>query len=438
VLANASRAFAEVGAEYQVLLDQIAQTTAMVLGEGCSIRMLSDDGMQLPLAALYDVDPEQLKLHRIVLGDAPLRMDEPSLSWQIVQSQQSMLVPVVDQKQVRAVTKPEFWSLVERLAIHSMLVVPLRVRGQTIGILGLYRYWRAQPSFNEDDLTLAQDLADRAALAISNAHLFQQVQAELAERAKAEAEVRALSVELEQRVAARTSELTAANKELEAFSYSISHDLRAPLRAINGFSRILLEDYAAILPEEAQHYLRRVCVNADQMGHLIDDLLSFSRLSRQPLSRYPIAHAELVRQCVEDLRDDQKGRQITIHIDNLPDCAADPALLRQVWINLIANAIKYTRRREHAQIEIGSQTEGAATIYFIRDNGVGFDMRYSDKLFGVFQRMHRAEDYEGTGVGLAIVQRVIIRHHGRIWAEAAVDQGATFFFTIMPEPDAAG
>ncbi|NTU82414.1 MAG: PAS domain S-box protein [Chloroflexales bacterium] len=430
VLADASHAFAEVGAEYQVLLDQVGRTITNVLGEGCSIRLLSDDEVWLELVGLYDVEHEATELMRTVLGAAPLRVDEPSLATRIFHSVQPLLIPIVDLEQIRAATKPEYWSLVDRLCIHSMIVVPMRVQGRAIGVLIMYRHRREQPSFDEHDLSLAQDLADRAALAISNARLLAKVQLDLAERARVEDEIRRLNDELEQRVAERTVELTAANKELEAFSYSVSHDLRAPLRGIDGFSRILIEDYSAELPDEARRYLDLVREGAQQMGQLIDDLLAFSRLSRQPLARRPVALAQLVRQCIEELRGEQAGRQITLSVGDLPGCQADPTLLKQVWINLIANALKYTRRRERAVIEIGCREQDGEPVYWIKDNGVGFDMRYSSKLFGVFQRMHRAEDYEGTGVGLAIVQRIIHRHGGRIWAEAEVDRGALFSFTL--------
>ena len=251
--------------------------------------------------------------------------------------------------------------------------------------------------------------------------------------------------------------LVSANKELEAFSYSVSHDLRAPLRAIDGFSRILMEDFAADLPAEAARFLDLVRSNSQKMGQLVDDLLAFSRLGRQPLNKRQIAPADLVHQVLADLKADLEDRKIEIIVGDLPDCDGDPALLKQVFINLLANAIKFTRGREMATIEIGwlspqayaaesghpSPGEALAgtgtgtgagdetgNIYFVRDNGVGFDMRYVDKLFGVFQRLHRAEDYAGTGVGLAIVQRIIVRHGGRVWAEAAVDQGATFYFSL--------
>ena len=239
-------------------------------------------------------------------------------------------------------------------------------------------------------------------------------------------------VRLVEQVTARTRELESANRELEAFSYTISHDLRAPLRAINGFTSILLEEYAAILPEDARGYLQRVKDNGDHMGNLVDDLLAFSRLGRQTLRTQTVKTRDAVDRALAQLAPAMEGRKIEIVIDELPDCKVDPLLLEQVFINLLSNAIKYSGKRENARVEVGAQPgrDDEGPIFFVRDNGAGFDMAYADKLFGVFQRLHRSQDYEGTGVGLAIVHRIVERHGGRIWAEAKIDQGATFYFTL--------
>jgi signal transduction histidine kinase len=257
--------------------------------------------------------------------------------------------------------------------------------------------------------------------------------------------IRKLNADLEQRVLERTRQLEEANKELESFSYSVSHDLRAPLRAIDGFSRILLEDYAVPLPDEGKAYLNLVCDNTRQMSQLVDDLLAFSRLGRLALTKQTVDPAKIVRLCLAEMQKEREGRKLEIIIGDLPSCQADPTLLKQVWTNLLSNAMKYTRKTEAGRIVIGCRTDprpasngdapspfGAEmeTVYFIKDNGAGFDMKYAHKLFGVFQRLHRAADYDGTGVGLAIVQRIINRHGGRVWGEAQLNQGATFSFTL--------
>jgi hypothetical protein len=255
--------------------------------------------------------------------------------------------------------------------------------------------------------------------------------------------VRRLRVEnaaLERRVSERTvaleaanSALEAANKELEAFSYSVSHDLRAPLRHIDGFANLLASGYAEHFPPAAQRLLKNVCDGATRLGHLIDDLLNFSRLSRRPLEKQTVHLSSLVQQVLEELQAEREGRQVEIRLGSLPDCLGDAALLKQVVFNLLANALKFTRHRAPAVIEVGCEQRPEELECTVRDNGAGFDMQYAQKLFGVFQRLHRDDQFEGTGVGLSIVQRIVHRHGGRIWAEAAVDQGATFHFTL-PRP----
>lgn len=253
---------------------------------------------------------------------------------------------------------------------------------------------------------------------------------DISARRQAEEEVHRLNAELEQRVIERTAQLEATNMELEAFSYSVSHDLRAPLRTISSFSNILMQDYAQQVDDHMRHYLKRMRDNAQQMAQLIDDLLALSRLGRQPLQKQAIELSQVVSQALTSLQDDISNRSIDIQINSLPTCNGDPALLKQVYINLIANALKFTRPREAAQIEIGYDVQGEKAIYFVKDNGVGFDMHYADQLFAVFQRLHRADEFEGTGIGLAIAQRIIHRHGGHIWAQSEKDQGAQFYFTL--------
>lgn len=251
-----------------------------------------------------------------------------------------------------------------------------------------------------------------------------------------EDEVARWNAQLEHRVAERTVQLEAANKELEAFSYSVSHDLRAPLRHIDGFVDILQNHAAARLDEEDRHHLQTIADAAKQMGKLIDDLLAFSRMSRVSLNKRPVNLATLVQEILRPVQRDLKDRQVEWVIGDLPPVEGDLDLLRQVLLNLIDNALKYTRTRSVARIEIGSTRAAGELIFFIRDNGVGFDMRYVDKLFGVFQRLHRTSEFEGTGVGLANVRRIIHRHGGRTWAEGTVNGGATFYFSLpLSNPD---
>ena len=228
----------------------------------------------------------------------------------------------------------------------------------------------------------------------------------------------------------RTRELRASNRELEAFSYSVSHDLRAPLRAMDGYSRTVLEDHGQVLDDEARHCLQRIRENAGRMGELIDNLLSLSRVSRHDLHTRHVDLSALVRDILRGFQDAEPGRRVDITVEDVPPVRGDPKLLRIMLDNLLGNAWKYTGKTEAAHIEFGVQHDGSETIYHVRDNGVGFDMQYSAKLFGVFERLHRADEFEGEGIGLATVQRIIDRHGGRIWAQSAAGEGAVFYFTL--------
>jgi signal transduction histidine kinase len=254
---------------------------------------------------------------------------------------------------------------------------------------------------------------------------------------KSEAEVRDLNRDLERRVAQRTAQLEDTNKELEAFSYTVSHDLRAPLRAVDGFARILLDEYEKYLPDDGQRYLRLIGSGAEDMGQLIEGLLTFSRLSRAPLRRQLIDPAEVAQHAVTVLSAALGDRKVDFKVCEMPRVRSDPVLLQEVYINLVGNAVKFTRDRAAAVIEMGVEYPQGADkpVFLVRDNGIGFDARYKEKIFGVFQRLHHGHEYEGTGAGLAIVQRIINRHDGRVWADAVQGQGATFYFTLGGSAD---
>jgi signal transduction histidine kinase len=287
--------------------------------------------------------------------------------------------------------------------VHVYMVVPMIAGGELLGALSFGGRARAFP---HEQVNIVREIAAQLAIAMSQARLL--------------ARVKSHAADLEERVRART-------EELESFSYSVSHDLRAPLRAVDGYARMLEEDYRDRLDDEGRRLLAVVRDSAARMGRLIDDLLAFSRLGRQAPAARPVEMAALAAEVVREVRGDSKA---AIAIGALPAAHADPAMLKQVWVNLIGNAIKYSGKRADARVEVGGREEPRELVYWVRDNGVGFDMRYAAKLYGVFQRLHRADEFPGTGVGLAIVQRIVMRHGGRVWAEGKPGEGACFHFSL--------
>ncbi|MGA8761631.1 MAG: ATP-binding protein [Candidatus Sulfotelmatobacter sp.] len=302
--------------------------------------------------------------------------------------------------------------------------------GSQVAVASLWVLYRDGQGRPVRILETATDISARKRAEQRLAGQAEELARQAEELARSEQAVRRLNDDLEHRVAERTEQLETANKDLEAFTYSVSHDLRAPLRHISGFTKILTEEFGPSLPSEAQHYLQRVEQGARQMGELVDGLLHLARVGRQALAVEVTGLGAVVNDVLTMLEPEMEGRQVDWKIGELPFLECDPILVRQVFQNLIGNALKFTRPRSPAVIEIGQREENGQTVIFVRDNGVGFSMKYADKLFGVFQRLHRAEDFEGTGVGLATVQKVIQKHGGWMWAEAKPDHGATFYFTL--------
>ncbi|MBN1137696.1 MAG: GAF domain-containing protein, partial [Anaerolineae bacterium] len=302
---------------------------------------------------------------------------------------------------------------------RSEMALPLNSRGECIGALTVQSAQKA--AFSAGDIIALQSIANQLAVAITNARLYDQVQQ--------------YATRLEERVAERTATLAAVNKELEAFAYSVSHDLRAPLRTLDGFSQALLEDYAGQLDATAQDYLRRVQAGSQRMGHLIDDLLKLSRLTQNRMQWARVDLGALAQEIAAELHRAQPERQVEFVIAGKVVAFGDAHLLRVVLENLLGNAWKFTGRQASARIEFGCTEGEDARVYFVRDNGAGFDMDYADRLFTAFHRLHSSTEFDGTGVGLATVQRIIHRHRGHVWAEGAVNQGATFYFTLAMEEE---
>ncbi|HKP51334.1 MAG TPA: PAS domain S-box protein [Chloroflexia bacterium] len=418
-LARASEALAS-SLDYEATLATVAQLAVTEITDLCIIHLIAEDG-SLRQVALTHVDPNKIEWIQELIRRFPIEevMTGPS---HVMRTGKSEFIPLITDEMLAQLNNPERLKLVQQMGLRSRMTVPLNVRGRTLGVITLVSTDADRP-YSQADLELAEELARRAAVAVDNARLYHTAQR--------------LNKELEQRVIERTAQLEASNKELESFSYSVSHDLRAPLSHIVGFVELLQSRVGPTLEEKDHRYLGHIAESASWMGTLIDDLLAFSRVGRSELKKVPVDMERLVREIINSFQQETEERQIAWQIGSLPRVNADRTMLRLVWTNLISNAVKYTRLCSTAEIEIGHYPEGndvvMSDIFFIRDNGAGFDMKYVDKLFGVFQRLHSARQFEGTGIGLANVRRIITRHGGRTWAEGRLNEGATFYFSLPRE-----
>lgn len=406
--------------DYQQTLSTVAQLIVPHFADWCTVDMIEEDGLMRQLVVAH-ADPSKVKWARELQKQYPPQPEAPRGMYNVLRTKQSELYPQITDDILReTVQDEEQLRLLQAVGMRSVMIVPLQARGVVLGTLSFVST-NPERAYKESDLVWAEELARIAALAADNARLYSDAQ-----QAKAE---------LETIVATRTAELEEINRELEAFSYSVSHDLRAPLRSIDGFSQALLEEYEDQLDETGRDYLRRVRAAAQRMATLIDDLLSLSRITRSELSWQPVDLTQLARSIVEHLRTTAPQRQVEVIIQEGMSTKGDPRFLSIALENLLGNAWKFSSTRKEARIEMGVlEQDEKEQIFFVRDNGVGFKMDYAHKLFNPFQRLHSTQEFEGTGIGLALLKRVIHRHGGHVWAESKVDQGATFYFSL-PQKD---
>jgi PAS domain S-box-containing protein len=416
-LAKASETLAS-SLDYETTLASVAQLAVPTIANWCTVYLVEEDG-SLSEVALAHVDPDKIRWAQELRRKYAANSEGPASVAQVVRTGRPAFMAEIKEDMIRAaVQDPDLLKILLELEVRSSMTVPLTVAGRTLGAI-TFAATGSSSHYTQADLAFAEELARRAAIAVDHARLYSSAQK--------------LNEELERRVEKRTAQLEATNKELEAFSYSVSHDLRAPLSHIGGFVELLQKDLQPTMEEKHRRYLDHVAAAAERMGTLIDDLLSLSRVGRTDLAKTRFDMEGLVRDVISYYEPEARGRQIAWRIGTLPSVYADRSMVNLVWQNLVSNALKYTRPRAQAEIEIGYYPDGRNQVFFIKDNGVGFDMKYVDKLFGVFQRLHSVAEFEGTGIGLANVRRIVSRHSGETWAEGSRDGGAAFYFTLPAE-----
>lgn len=421
---------------FEHTLQKLAEAAVPDYADWCAVDIVQEDGSVHRLATRHK-DPAKIRWAEELQLRFPYDPAATTGVPAVIRSGKSEIYRDITPEVIEAAQlTDEAREVLEQLALTSLMVVPIYARGRVLGALTLVTA-ESKRHYDDDDLATAEELGRRAGIAVDNARLYFEAQREIKERAIAEEEVRNLNAQLEARVEERTAELKTAVSDLEGFCYSVSHDLRAPMRSLSGNSRILLEDFSDELTQDGKDHLQRIALAASKMGELVDDLLQFSRLGRGELDFRTVNLSELAQLAADSYKSlhPESNAIITIEPD-LMDCG-DPSVLALAIQNLIDNALKYSSKVAQPKVQFGHEMKDGKPVYFVRDNGVGFDMRYAPKIFKPFSRLHRDAEYPGTGIGLANVKRIISRHGGDVWVEAEQGVGATFYFTLAPNEEGA-